>query len=131
MSILELQIFNNRTFDKYSYHDNLYVDLIRNHQNEYTSTQIADLLKVSRPAVTQKINDLIKKGLLKRTQSKTDKRVYYLSLSDEKLQEDNYFFDKNTEIEEIIIEKYGYEKIDIFCEMLEFISEEFLQQHSK
>ena len=40
MSILELQIFNNRTFDKYSYHDNLYVDLIRNHQNEYTSTQI-------------------------------------------------------------------------------------------
>lgn len=131
MSILELQIYNDKTYDKYSYHDNLYVDLIRNHPNEYTSTQIADLLKVSRPAVTQKINDLIKKGLLKRTQSETDKRIYYLSLSDEKMQEENYFIDDTKNIENKTIEKFGCEKINIFCEMLEYISEEYLQLQSK
>ncbi len=63
-----------------SYHDTLYLNIISAHPNQYTSSHIADLLQVSRPSVTQKIQELVKKGYVLRTQSKSDKRMHYLSI---------------------------------------------------
>lgn len=115
----------NREFHKLSYQDVLYLNIIECHPNKYTSSQIADLLKITRPAVTQKINELAKKGYVIRTQSETDKRVHYLSIN----VESDYFEDLAEEdifqIEEAFIQKYGEDNLDLFCEMMDFISENF------
>ncbi len=123
MAIAELQrAYSKNDTGDLSYHDVLYLNIIEAHPNEYTSSQIADLLGITRPSVTQKINELCKKGYLVRTQSEKDKRVYYLSINNEV----SYYFDEATKemdyVENVLIEKYGEEKVALFCKMLEDIS---------
>ncbi len=131
MAILELQnAYQRKENNHLSYQDILYLEIIDAHPNQYTSSQIADLLKVSRPAVTQKINELVKKGYITRTQSKTDKRVFYLSVNKENL--DDFGF---TEEEEIVVrkceEKFGVETVDKMSEILNYISDYYFNQQIK
>ncbi len=105
-----------------SYHDTLYLNIIEAHPNEYTSSQIADILKITRPSVTEKINQLCKKGYVLRTQSKTDKRVFYLSLNPDSPIDYESTASYENEIERAIEEKFGKKKIDLFCEMIEYLS---------
>lgn len=82
-AIFELRLFNMEHKDKViTYNSVLYLDIIQAKNGEYTACNIADLLHVSRPSVTQKINELESAGYIIKTQSETDKRVYYLSVTD-------------------------------------------------
>ncbi len=106
-----------------SYHDILYLNIIVAHPNKYTSSQIADLLGITRPSVTQKINELYKKGYVVRTQSKNDKRVFYLSINEDNA---SIFDDSAEEIiaaEKMLIEKYGDENFNQFVQMLKDFAE--------
>lgn len=67
--------------DSLPYADILQLFIIR-HKDKMTISELADYMRLSRPAVTQKVNELVKKGLVIKTQSEKDKRVFYLSLSD-------------------------------------------------
>ncbi len=123
MALAELRrAYSKNKKSDISYHDILYLNIIEGHPDKYTASQIADLLNITRPSVTQKINELHKKGYVTRTQSKTDKRVYFLSIKEGS----PYFNDVTREDENVleaeILEKYGEQKIDIFCEILEYIS---------
>ncbi len=106
-----------------SYHDTLYLNIIEAHPNEYTSSQIADLLKITRPSVTEKINQLCKKGYILRTQSETDKRVFYLSINPNSPKDYETTASYEEEIERVFSEKFGPEKVDSFCEMVEYLSD--------
>ncbi len=124
LSIAELQqVYKNRESSDLSYHDTLYLNIIEAHPNRYTSSQIADILKITRPALTQKINELTKKGYIIRTQSEKDKRIFYLSVNPKK----NYYTDKDREAEikvsKMLEEKYGKDNVELMCDMLEFLSE--------
>ena len=116
----------NRNCDL-SYNDTLYLNIIEGHPNEYTASQIADMLKVTRPSVTQKINELVRKGYVIRTQSEKDKRVYYLSIN----MDNRYYTDGNVKediyVEQLVLEKYGQENIDLVCEMLGFITDKLIE----
>ncbi len=116
---------DSRQYHNLSYQDVLYLNMIECHPNKYTSSQIADLLQITRPAVTQKINILVEKGYVIRTQSPSDKRVHYLSVN----LESDYFSDVTYEevdmIQREFVREYGEEKLDLFCEMLDFISEKY------
>ncbi len=119
-AIAELQrAYSNNDTGDLSYHDVLYLNIIEAHPKEYTSSQIADLLGVTRPSITQKINELCKKGYVTRTQSETDKRVYYLSINNEKSDYYNLSSKEVLDAEKMLIEKYGEEKVDLFNQMLE------------
>ncbi len=106
-----------------SYHDTLYLNIIEAHPNEYTSSQVADLLKITRPSVTEKINQLCKKGYILRTQSETDKRVFYLAINPNSPKDYEMTAAYEGEIESSILEKFGEDKVDIFCEMIEYLSD--------
>ncbi|ONI39836.1 hypothetical protein AN639_00560 [Candidatus Epulonipiscium fishelsonii] len=106
-----------------SYHDTLYLNIIEAHPNKYTSSQIADLLKITRPSVTEKINQLCKKGYILRTQSETDKRVFYLSINPDSPKDYETTARYEEEMEREVLAKFGEEKVDIFCEMIEFLSD--------
>ncbi len=132
LSIAELQqVYKTRDGSDLSYHDTLYLNIILAHPNRYTSSQIADLLKVSRPAVTQKINELTKKGYVIRTQSERDKRIFYLSINPDK----SYYSeeDKATEIRvsKMLEEKYGSSEVEKMCDMLDFLSETLFNEKIK
>ncbi len=123
MAISELRrAYSQNTRGNLSYHDVLYLNIIEAHPNEYTASQIADMLGITRPSVTQKINELCKKGYVIRTQSEKDKRVYYLAVNPENVDFYDLSREETFEIEKIIIKKYGKEKIDLLCEVLEDIS---------
>ncbi len=132
MSLSELQqVYANRSGTDLSYHDMLYLNIIMAHPNKYTSSQIADLLKITRPAVTQKINELTKKGYIVRTQSKKDKRIFYLATHPEK----TIYTEKDIQIElkisKQLTDKYGEEKVDLMCEMLEYLSDALFTERTK
>lgn len=132
MSIAELQqVYKSRDVSNLSYHDTLYLNIIEAHPNRYTSSQIADLLKITRPAVTQKINELTKKGYIIRTQSEADKRVFYLSTNPNK----DYYTDKDKAIEikvaKMLEEKYGQAEVEKMCDMLEYLAETMYNEKSR
>ncbi len=123
MSLAELKKLHDSTnLAKLSYHDTLYLNMIDCYPNKYTSSKIADLLKITRPSVTQRINELEKKGYVVRTQSIEDKRVFYLSLNPRS----DYVLDISQKEENNIytefIQKFGAGNLNLFCEMIDFIS---------
>jgi DNA-binding MarR family transcriptional regulator len=46
-----------------------------------TMSDLADLFLLAKPTVTDMVNKFKKAGLIKRTRSKTDQRIYYLNLT--------------------------------------------------
>ncbi len=106
-----------------SYHDTLYLNIIEAHPNQYTSSQIADLLKITRPSVTEKINQLCKKGYILRTQSQHDKRVFFLSINPNSPKDYETTASYEDEIERCVLKKFGEEKVDVLCEMIEYLSD--------
>ncbi len=129
MSIADLQYaYKTREVGSLSYHDTLYLNIIESHPNRYTSSQIADLLKITRPAVTQKISELTKKGYIIKTQSATDKRVFYLATNPKK----SFYTEENKaaelKISKLLEDKYGKENVDKMCEMLEFLAESLFNE---
>ncbi len=132
MSISELQqVYKNKSTSDLSYHDTLYLNIISAHPNRYTSSQIADLLKVTRPAITQKINELAKKGYIIRTQSSKDKRVFYLSVNPLK----NFYTQEDIAVEEkvnkLMKAKYGSAETEKLCNMLVYLSDTLFTEKTK
>ncbi len=117
------RLYSHDKKSELSYHDTLYLNIIESHPNKYTSSQIADLLNITRPSVTEKINQLCKKGYILRTQSETDKRVFYLSINPNSPKDYEIVASYENEVERSILEKFGHEKVDVFCEMVEYLSD--------
>lgn len=67
---------------KLTYNDILYLNIIEARSGEYTASQLADMLHVSRPYVTQKINELEQRGCISKQQDPNDKRVHYLFIEE-------------------------------------------------
>lgn len=52
----------------------------------HSSVMLAELLGVSKPMITAHVNALLEKGYITKQQSKEDKRVYYVLLTEKALQ---------------------------------------------
>lgn len=127
-SLAELKHFSSNTItDNISYQDSLYINLISSHPNEYTPSKIADLLGITRPSVTHRINELEKKGFIIKTQSEVDKRIFYLNISEDCEKYYQSFETEDIKVANKFIEKYSEKDLDKFCEWLNFISNEYKQ----
>ena len=120
--------FNGR--EKLTYNDIKYLDIIAGHSGKYTATKIADMIHISRPSVTSKINELCKKGYIMRKQDEKDKRVFYLFINQ------NAYFDmverENRKLEKIIsekiTEKYSERELVIVNEALSLIGNILMEE---
>ncbi len=133
-AIAELRLINNgTTSENLTYNDILYLSIIEAHSGEYTASNIADMLHVSRPAVTQKINELEKNGYIDRVQSTADKRVYKLFTNRDGTAKKYYeITDKtNEDIAQKLSKDYSAEQIALFCEMTDRIGEIILNESKK
>jgi len=117
----EFNLIRNSVYgEKLSYINILHLYII-SHTDKITVSELADKLKMSRPAITQKVNDLERLGMVIKRQSEEDGRVYYISISDE-LKE----LTKNAKMGTVIdavYKKFKEEKIKIFEEILEFMAD--------
>ena len=114
----ELRLMSSDKFDcKITYNSLLYLELINCMEN-CTVSYIADSLKIARSSVTLKVNELEQLGLVTKKQSESDKRVFYLSvtdLADAIFEIDNKAFIKATrEIES----RFSKKEIENYTEIL-------------
>lgn len=129
MAVNQLRHAKNDPTMDISYNSSMYLDLIK-FRDKATVSSIADDLQISKAAVTMKVNELVKQGLVRKVQSEEDKRIHYLEVTDLISQGyENYFQPMKAAIA-TIEEKYPPEKIAVFCEVLATINECFAQRNS-
>lgn len=130
-AIAELRLQHNGTGDtSLTYNDILYHNIIGAHNGEYSASNLADMLFVSRPAVTQKINELERRGYLYRVQSAQDRRIYKLFIRRDGIAKDYYDVVEQTDadIEAQLAQQYSQDQIRLFCEMTEKIGRIILNE---
>ncbi len=95
------------------------------HKDKITVSELASRLNLSRPATTQKVNELEKKGFIIKTQSTQDKRATFLSLSD-KVKEHSTP-SKAITLMDAVDEYFSEDKKEIFAEILEFMADYLME----
>lgn len=127
MVINELQLANYNHYQHVTYNSLLYLDIIA-YKEKCTVSYIAEVLHVAKSAVTLKIKELEKLGLVVKKQSQQDKRVYYLYVN-EKLLEEYKAYDRvlYAALDEIQV-KYSKEDIENLCDMLGTINRHFQEE---
>lgn len=122
MSLYELQLMNGSDyFNGLSYNSLLYINVIEQTEN-CTVSRLAEMLHITKSAVTIKINELVRQNIVKKEQSTFDKRVYYLKLSPETgelMKNYDRIFQK---AEAELRNKYTEEQLELFGDILETIS---------
>ncbi|MDR1002187.1 MAG: MarR family transcriptional regulator [Oscillospiraceae bacterium] len=95
-----------------------------------TINEFANFIKISAPNATYKINCLIKKGYLRRVQSRRDKRLFYLEVTDKFF---DYYGINLSYIDTVVKrmkERFSETDISKLNEMLEIISSELMPEIS-
>ena len=123
-ALCDLRLMNRQFVDEtITYNSLLYLELIYTMGGKATASQIADMLHISRPGVTSKINELIRQGLVKKTPDPDDKRKNYLSVDEDAMPRYKVYRRQDNEAIRRITDNYTPEDIHKFCEMMNIISE--------
>lgn len=114
----ELRLMNNASdFPNISYNTLLYLDIISMTEN-CTVSQLAEVLHIAKSSVTLKINELMRQGLVEKTQSKTDKRVKYLTVSSQIYKEYQYFDQATQKAIQAMSTEFNKDELGLFNKML-------------
>lgn len=118
--INELRLANGSVGQGVSHNSILYLDLIA-YTDRCTVSRLADMLHIARSAVTLKVKELEKLGLVTKTQSEEDRRVYYLHVN-EKVRAEYRIYDRALyAVLDKVEGSYSPGEIDLLCRMLEDI----------
>lgn len=122
MSLHELQIMNENDYYKgLSYNSLLYINVIEQMEN-CTASKIAEVLNITKSAVTLKLNELVKQGAVIKTQSEEDRRVFFIKLSPHMQKVMSIYDEIFEKIEKNLYKNYSKEQLDLFGEILHTIS---------
>lgn len=123
-ALCDLRLMNKQFVDEtITYNSLLYLELIFTMGGKATVSQLAEMLHVSKPGVTLKINELIRQGLVTKTPDPNDKRKNYLSVNEDDIPRYKVYRRQDNEVIRRITDNYTPEDIHKFCEMLNIISE--------
>ena len=123
-ALCDLRLMNKQFIDEnITYNSLLYIELIYTMNGRCTASRLAELLNVSKPGVTLKLNELLRQGLITKTPDPNDKRKSYLSVNDDAIPQYKVFRRQDSEASKRITDRFTPEEIGKFCEMLDIISE--------
>ena len=123
-ALCDLRLMNKQFIDEnITYNSLLYIELIYTMNGTCTASKLAELLNVSKPGVTLKLNELLRQGLITKTPDPTDKRKNYLSVNGDAIPQYKVFRRQDSEAIKRITDRFTPEEIGKFCEMLDIISE--------
>ena len=110
-----------------SYNSMMYLDVIsfQHDAGRCTVSTLADTLRVSRSAVTLKVNELEKQGLVLKTRGETDRRVVNLNVS-ETVAQTYAAYDRPFERAAQLVEnRFSDGEIEVFCHILQTFLDEY------
>ncbi len=123
-ALCDLRLMNKQFVDEnITYNSLLYIELIYTMNGTCTASKLAELLNVSKPGVTLKLNELMKQGLIAKVPDPNDKRKNYLVVNEEAIPQYKVFRRQDSESISRITARFTPEEIAKFCEMLDIISE--------
>ena len=127
LTLKELRMMNHHQIhENITYNSLLYLDLIA-YTPDCTAGYLAETLHVAPSAITSKVRELERLGLVTRTRSERDKRVYYLHINEQLRAEyrayDQILYGALDELEA----RYTPQQVDLLCEMLDAINRGFQQ----
>ena len=122
-ALCDLRLMSRRFADKnITYNSILYIELIYTMNGTCTASKLAELLNISKPGVTLKLNELLKQNLITKTPDPNDKRRNYLTVNEEAIPQYKVFRRQDSEAVRRITDRFSPEEIDRFCEMLDIVS---------
>jgi len=110
-------------YDNLSFNTSKYLNVI-SFSDRNTVSDIAQALGITKSAVTIKMNELEKQGLIKRVQSKDDKRIFYISLTDcvnNEWKKSDIIFDA---MFEQTSKNFNQKDLDTFNDIVDFMAKE-------
>ena len=122
-ALCDLRLMNRQFVDQnITYNSLLYLELIYSMNGKCTVSKIADMLYISKPAVTLKINELVKQGFVSKTPNPKDHRQNFLSVNQETLPLYRIYARQDDLAVQKISAQFSQEDIEKFCEMLQIIT---------
>lgn len=123
-ALCDLRLMNKQIVDEnITYNSLLYMDIIYTMNGTCTVSKLAEMLNVSKPGVTAKVNELLRQGVITKTPAPEDKRKHYLAINDEAISQYKFYRKQNLKAIKRITESFTTEEINQFCKMLDMISE--------
>ena len=123
-ALCDLQMMNKKiTNPNITYNSLLYLEIIHSLQGQCTASKLAELLCISKPGVTLKLNELLKQGLIIKQPDPEDGRRFLLSVNSEKVPQYQVYQQQDDLAVQRITAQYSAEDIEKFCSMLQIITE--------
>lgn len=91
----------------------------KNKGKRYISTQLASLLGVTRSAISQIVNNLEERGVVKRVPDEVDKKIAYVEITDNVLDVYGEELHKISSRVAKVISTFGEERFDMLCDTLD------------
>lgn len=93
-----------------------------------TVAEFANLANISSPNAAYKVNNLVKKGYLKKVQSKDDKREYHLEVTEKYINYYNISYGYIQVVMDRIRERFDKEEMETLDRVLEIIDKELMPE---
>ncbi|MDD6845304.1 MAG: MarR family transcriptional regulator [Clostridia bacterium] len=93
-----------------------------------TVAEFANLANISSPNAAYKVNSLVKKGYLKKVQSKDDKREYHLQATEKYINYYNISYGYIQVVMDRIRERFDKEELETLDRVLEIIDKELMPE---
>lgn len=93
-----------------------------------TVNEFARIANLSSPNAAYKVNNLIKKGYLRKVQSQTDKREYHLEVTEKYLNYYNISYQYMETVMKRIEERFSEEELKIMEKILNVMDEELMPE---
>lgn len=93
-----------------------------------TVNEFARLANLSSPNAAYKVNNLIKKGYLRKVQSQTDKREYHLEVTEKYVNYYNISYQYMETVMQRIEERFSEEELKIMEKILNVMDEELMPE---
>ena len=123
-ALCDLYLMNQHIADQsLSHNTQMYLELIYAMEGSCTASRLAEVLGVSKAAVTLKINELMKQGMVVKVPDAADRRRHLLFVNDEKVAQYRIYRHQDHQALEKISEQFSAEDIEKFCRMLRIFSD--------
>lgn len=124
----ELRLMNRKVLsDRITYNSLLYLDLI-SCMEPCTASQLAELLQISKPAVTAKLRELIQQGLVQKNQSPDDRRIYYLTLTPGAARTYRLYSEGLHRAAAAVSEQFSEDELCSFCRILDTLTSHYTEE---
>ena len=122
-ALCDLKLMNQKfSSPGVTYNSLLYLEIIYSMHGKCTASKLAEMLCVSKPGVTLKLNELAEQDLIIKKPDPNDKRKQYLFVNEEKVPQYKTYRKQDDLAVQMITEKYSEEDIQKFCDMLDIIT---------